>query len=87
MVKVACDLVREGRVSQSEAIRRCEPKRFAELLPPTVDPKTSAPTIARGLPASPGAATGPVVLPHKMPSIAATQRHWLHPGAWRNIDG
>lgn len=61
MVKVACDLVREGRVSQEEAIRRCEPKRFAELLLPTVDPKTSAPTIARGLPASPGAATGPVV--------------------------
>ena len=32
MVKVACDLVREGRIGQEEAIRRCEPKRFAELL-------------------------------------------------------
>ncbi len=61
MVKVACDLVREGRIGQEEAIRRCEPKRFAELLLPQVDPKSGGPTVARGLPASPGAAAGPIV--------------------------
>jgi len=61
MVRIACDLVREGLISPEEALRRCEPKRFAELLLPMVDPKSGAPTIARGLPASPGAAAGPIV--------------------------
>lgn len=62
MVRVASDLVREGKISQTEALRRCEPKRFSELLLPTVDKNAQAPTIVRGLPASPGAASGPIVL-------------------------
>lgn len=61
MVRVASDLVREGMISPEEALRRCDPKRFSELLLPMVDPTASAPTIARGLPASPGAAAGPIV--------------------------
>ena len=62
MVRVASDLVREGKISPTEALRRCEPKRFSELLLPTVDKNAQAPTIVRGLPASPGAASGPIVL-------------------------
>jgi pyruvate,orthophosphate dikinase len=61
MVRVACDLVREGQIVPEEALRRCDPKRFAELLLPMVDTKAAAPTIARGLPASPGAAAGTIV--------------------------
>ncbi len=61
MVKVAVDLVAEGKLSEREAVMRIDPAKLDEVLHPTIDPKARPPSIAKGLPASPGAAIGRVV--------------------------
>ena len=60
-VKVAHDLVTEGMVSKKEAILMVEPAQLDQLLHRQIDPKGKIEVIAKGLPASPGAATGAVV--------------------------
>lgn len=60
-VKVAHDLVAEGMVSKKEAILMVEPAQLDQLLHRQIDPKGKIEVIAKGLPASPGAATGAVV--------------------------
>jgi pyruvate,orthophosphate dikinase len=60
-VKVAVDLANEGVISHAEAVMRVDPSRLDELLHPTIDPSSERIVIAKGLPASPGAATGKVV--------------------------
>ena len=60
-VKVAVDLVRERLIDRKTAILRVEPDRLEELLHPTLDRAAAPPPIGRGLPASPGAASGQVV--------------------------
>ncbi|MFA6132924.1 MAG: pyruvate, phosphate dikinase [Phycisphaerae bacterium] len=62
-VKIAVDLVKEGTISETEAVMRVEPKALDQLLHPQFDPKAEAAAqkIASGLPASPGAATGQIV--------------------------
>lgn len=61
-VNVAVDLVEEGVITKEEAIMRVEPKSLDQLLHPTFNPKAleEAKTLANGLPASPGAATGKI---------------------------
>ncbi len=61
MVKVAVDLVAEGKLTPQEAILRIDPQKLDEVLHPTIDPKSRPTPIAKGLPASPGAAIGRVV--------------------------
>ena len=63
MVKIAMDMLREGLIDEKTAVLRCEPAKLDELLHPVFDKKAiaSAQVITKGLPASPGAATGPVV--------------------------
>ncbi len=63
MVKIAMDMLREGVIDEKTAVLRCEPAKLDELLHPVFDKKAiaSAKVITKGLPASPGAATGPVV--------------------------
>ena len=61
-LKIAVDLVAEGRISREEAIRRIEPNSLDQLLHPMLDPKAKASVLARGLPASPGAASGKIAL-------------------------
>ena len=63
MVKIAMDLVREGVISEKEAILRCEPQKLDELLHPVFDKAAlkQAKVITQGLPASPGAACGQIV--------------------------
>ena len=63
MVKIAMDMLREGLIDERTAVLRCEPAKLDELLHPVFDKKaiTNAQVITKGLPASPGAATGPVV--------------------------
>lgn len=60
MVKIAMDLVREGMIDEETAIEHIEPAKLDELLHPVFDKQMekNATLIARGLPASPGAATG-----------------------------
>ena len=61
MVKIAVDLVRQGVITEDEAILRIEPDKLDELLHPSFDPSAARDVIARGLAASPGAAVGRVV--------------------------
>ncbi|MBO7190258.1 MAG: pyruvate, phosphate dikinase, partial [Alistipes sp.] len=63
MVKIAIDMLHEGLIDEKTAVLRCEPAKLDELLHPVFD-KTAiknAKVVVKGLPASPGAATGPVV--------------------------
>ena len=61
MVKVAVDLVAEGKLTKKEAVLRIDPSKLDEVLHPTIDPKARPPSVGKGLPASPGAAIGKVV--------------------------
>ncbi|MEM4038737.1 MAG: pyruvate, phosphate dikinase, partial [Nitrososphaerota archaeon] len=60
-VKIAVDMVNEGLITKEEAIARIDPNDLNQLLHPRIDPNVKAKPIARGLNASPGAATGKVV--------------------------
>jgi pyruvate,orthophosphate dikinase len=61
-LKIAVDLVEEGKISKDEAIMKVDPKQLDALLHPQFEPKAlkSAVVMAKGLPASPGAAFGKV---------------------------
>ncbi len=62
-LKIAVDLVSEGRINKEQALLMLDPKQLDALLHPTFDDEDlkSAQVIAHGLPASPGAATGKIV--------------------------
>eukprot|EP00997_Jenningsia_sp_PLL12_P006710 NODE_327_length_1894_cov_216.138753_g274_i0.p1 GENE.NODE_327_length_1894_cov_216.138753_g274_i0~~NODE_327_length_1894_cov_216.138753_g274_i0.p1 ORF type:complete len:552 (+),score=186.42 NODE_327_length_1894_cov_216.138753_g274_i0:31-1686(+) len=60
-VKVAIDMVDEGMIEDHEAIMRVNPKQLDQLLHPMIDPTAKTTTLAKGLPASPGAAVGQIV--------------------------
>jgi pyruvate, orthophosphate dikinase len=60
-LKIAVNLVEEGVIDQKEAIRRVEPGSLDQLLHPMLDPSAKLNVLTRGLPASPGAASGKVV--------------------------
>lgn len=60
-LKTAVDMVGEGLISKHEAIKRIPPASLDQLLHPMLDPKAKKQIIAKGLPASPGAASGRVV--------------------------
>lgn len=62
-VKIAVDLVNEGVIDRATAVQRVEPAQLDQLLHPMIAPaaKTKAHVLAKGLPASPGAASGTVV--------------------------
>ncbi len=61
-LKIARDMAEEGLISREEAVLRVEPASLDQLLHPRVDPEADLEILAHGLPASPGAATGKVVL-------------------------
>ena len=63
MVKIAMDLLREGMIDEKTVIKRMEPQKLDELLHPVFDKSdlAKAKVVAKGLPASPGAATGQIV--------------------------
>jgi pyruvate, orthophosphate dikinase len=60
-LKIAVDMASEGLISQDEAILRVDPAALDQLLHPTLDPKAKRDILTKGLPASPGAASGVVV--------------------------
>ncbi len=60
-VKIAVDMVEEGLIDEKEAVKRVSPAQVDQLLHPMIDPKADVQVIAKGLPASPGAASGEVV--------------------------
>lgn len=70
-LKIAVDMAREGLITRKEAIKRIDPAALDQLLHPTLDPKAPRNLLARGLPASPGAASGKVVF------SADEAEHWV----------
>ena len=60
-LQIAVDLVDEGTIGPEEAVMRIDPPALEQLLHPTLDPDADRDVIARGLPASPGAASGRIV--------------------------
>jgi pyruvate,orthophosphate dikinase len=60
-IKIAVDMVKEKLITKDEALMRVEPEQLDQLLHPVIDPKAALRVVAKGLPASPGAATGQAV--------------------------
>jgi pyruvate,orthophosphate dikinase len=60
-VRIACDMVDEGVITEQEAVARIPPNDLNQLLHPTIDPNSRLDLLTTGLPASPGAACGTVV--------------------------
>ncbi len=63
MVKIAMDMLEQGLIDEKTAVLRCEPAKLDELLHPVFDKSAmkNAKVLTKGLPASPGAASGPIV--------------------------
>ncbi|MGH3093144.1 MAG: pyruvate, phosphate dikinase, partial [Gaiellaceae bacterium] len=61
-LRIAVDMVSEGLVSREEAVARVDAEQLDQLLHPMIDPKADYEVAAKGLNASPGAATGKIVL-------------------------
>ncbi len=72
-VKIAVDMVKEKLITQKEAVQRVEPGQLDQLLHPTFDPKAEKNVLAKGLPASPGAASGTVVFTAEDAEAAAAK--------------
>ena len=60
-LRIACDMVDEGLITDAEAVKRVDPMQLDHLLHPMLDPQADKDVVGRGLPASPGAATGAIV--------------------------
>ena len=61
-LKIAVDMVGEGLIDEKQAVLRIEPMALDQLLHPTLDPDAKRDVVTSGLPASPGAASGKIVL-------------------------
>ncbi|WFL77010.1 pyruvate, phosphate dikinase [Altererythrobacter arenosus] len=73
-LKLAVDMVGEGLIDEKTAIRRVDPMALDQLLHPTLDPEAKRDVLTSGLPASPGAASGKIVLD------ADTAENWAQRG-------
>ena len=60
-LRIAVEMVEEGLIGEEDAVLRIEPAALDQLLHPTLDPKAPRKLVSRGLPASPGAASGKIV--------------------------
>jgi len=60
-VKIAVDMMKEGMITKEEALLRVSPDALDQLLHPRIDPNARIVVLAKGLPASPGAASGQAV--------------------------
>jgi pyruvate, orthophosphate dikinase len=72
-LKIAVDLAKEKVISQSEAVASVDPAQLDQLLHPTLDPNAARDVLCRGLPASPGAASGEVVFDADQAEVLAGQ--------------
>ena len=60
-LKIACDMVDEGLISVKDAVNMVDPSQLDQLLHPTLDPEAARVMLGKGLPSSPGAASGRIV--------------------------
>ncbi len=72
-VRIAVDLAESGAISREDAVLRIEPRMLNELLHPTLDPDAPRDLLASGLPASPGAASGPIAFSAEAAEAAAAR--------------
>jgi len=72
-LKIAIDMVKEGLIDKKEAIMRIDPDQIEQLMHPRIDPREKYTAIARGLPASPGAAVGKAVFSAEDAEMAAAK--------------
>jgi pyruvate,orthophosphate dikinase len=72
-IRMAVDLAKSGAITREEAVLRIEPRTLTELLHPSIDPAEPRDVIARGLPASPGAASGGIVFSAEAAEAAAAR--------------
>ena len=72
-VKIAVDMVREELITRKEALQRVEPDQIEQLLHRRINPEAKLTVIAKGLPASPGAASGKVVFDADRAEVLAGQ--------------
>ena len=86
-LKIAVSLVEEGLITREEAIGRIDPASLDQLLHPTLDPKAKTTVLARGLPASPGAALGEVVFTAEEAEFACLARRGGNPRTYRDEPG
>ena len=70
-MKIAVEMVREGLISETEAVLRVSPEQLDQLLHPRLDPSAKKDIFAKGLPASPGAVSGRIVFEPD------TAEHWV----------
>ncbi|NIM16467.1 MAG: pyruvate, phosphate dikinase, partial [Candidatus Aminicenantes bacterium] len=74
-IKIAVDMVHEGLITKKEAVMRVKPENVDQLLHPSIDPSEKYTALARGLPASPGAAIGEIVFtPERADHLAMAGR-------------
>ena len=82
-VRIAIDMVREGLITQEEAIFRVEPNQLYDFLVPRLDEKgAKIEVLATGLPASPGAAVGQIVFTAEDAVKSITRRATTPPSSW-----
>ena len=88
-LKIAVDMVDEGLITKEEAILRVDPRQLDTLLHPTFEPKAlkAAKPIAKGLPASPGAATGQIYFTAEDAAEAAKKWSKGYTGKSRDFTG
>ena len=72
-VRIAVEMAREGLITEAEAVQRVDPASLDQLLHPMLDPRAPRRVLTRGLPASPGAASGAVVFTADAADEAASQ--------------
>jgi pyruvate,orthophosphate dikinase len=60
-LRIAVEMCDEGLIEKEDAVRRVEPAQLDQLLHPMIDPKAKKEVLGKGLPASPGAASGQIV--------------------------
>lgn len=74
-IKIAVDMLNEGLINMEEGVSRIDPDQMDQILHPTFDPKAKKNVIAKGLPASPGAAVGQVVFSAADAEVAHQDGH------------
>ena len=84
-VRVAVEMVKEGLISKDEAVLRVDAGALDQLLHPTIDPKAPKKLLARGLGASPGAASGHIVFSADEAERRAGQGQARHPRPHRDF--
>ena len=77
-------MAESGLIDRDTAIMRVNPASLDQLLHPTLDPKATPKLFAKGLPASPGAASGAVVFSADEAELRAPEGRFRHSGAHRD---